>query len=768
MSPSVGVGPVPAAGAPVPPLPLPPLEFCIPPNPTVGVLRSHAELGLRKLRSGRNISGILREVPAYAAPTDTVTGMPVAANGQISLPSVRAVPPTAYRYSVLIARVKELAQQAAQIEPQYLGAIERLEDATFTQMQARQALTLAGAETQLETLRVNQANDGVTLAQQQTQRVLIQQQTYQAWIASGLNEYEQAMLELYGRAAFFQGAQAAAAALVQTAQAVTTAATASAPAAVAAAAGAVAVGVFAGTGAAAAIGAAVVNRDIQTNALLASQQRRVDEWRLQAALATQDLQIGKLQEGLAQDEVAISVQQKSIADTRERQARDTVEFLANRFTGPDLWDFMIGIYGDVYRTLLQKAAAELNVAKAQLGFERQEDPPIAISADYWSAPSSTATPPAASPADDRRGLTGSARLLADLYELDQYAFDTNKRKLGVTKTVSLAQLAPAEFEKFRETGVITFATPAELFDRDFPGLYLRLIRRVRASVIALIPPVEGIRATLATTGISRVVVGPEPFQTVAVRREPETVALSVPIGGTGVFEGDAQGDMYLPFEGNGVDSTWELRLPWAANRFDRDALSDVLISFDYLALNNYDYGRTVIERLKPEVHTDLALSIKNDFPDAWYDLNNPELLQEPQRFILRLRVSANDIPANLDHARLENVAVRLSSTDTALQTFTVASLKRTDTAAGVASTGGSVRAIDGVISTRNGNGSPWQPLVGGGAGGPSATPFGDWELSLRSPEPADIPALQDALSAGRLTDIQLVLTYAADTPPWPD
>jgi Tc toxin complex TcA C-terminal TcB-binding domain len=480
MTAPAGAGPVPISGGPVPPLPLAPLDFCIPPNPTVGVLRGHAELGLRKLRSGRNISGILREVPAYAAPTDTVTGMPVAVNGQISLPSVRAVPPTAYRYSVLIARVKELAQQAAQIEPQYLAAIERLDDATFTRMQARQALTLAGAQTRLESLRVNQANDGVALAQQQTQRVLIQQQTYQTWIASGLNEYEQAMLGLYEQAAVFQSAAAVAAAAVQTAQAVTTAATASETNVAAAAAGAVVVGSFAATGAAAAIGGALVNRNIQTNALMASQQRRVDEWQLQAALATQDLQIGKQQESLAQDNVAITVQQKSIADTQESQARDTVEFLANRFTGPDLWDFMIGIYGDVYRALLQQAAAVLNVAKAQLAFERQENPPIAVSADYWTAPSSAATTLAASPADDRRGLTGSARLLADLYQLDQYAFDTNKRKIGVTKTISLAQLAPAEFQKFRETGVITFATPAELFDRDFPGLYLRLIRRVRA------------------------------------------------------------------------------------------------------------------------------------------------------------------------------------------------------------------------------------------------------------------------------------------------
>ncbi len=51
---------------------------------------------------------------------------------------------------------------------------------------------------------------------------------------------------------------------------------------------------------------------------------------------------------------------------------------------------------------------------------------------------------------DRRGLTGSARLLQDIFQLDQYAFETEKRKLQLTKTLSLAQLAPAEFQRFRE------------------------------------------------------------------------------------------------------------------------------------------------------------------------------------------------------------------------------------------------------------------------------------------------------------------------------
>ena len=60
-----------------------------------------------------------------------------------------------------------------------------------------------------------------------------------------------------------------------------------------------------------------------------------------------------------------------------------------------------------------------------------------------------------------------------------------------------------------------------LFDRDFPGHYQRLIRQVRLSVVALVPPGRGIRATLASYGISRVITaGSGMFGEVMLRRDP--------------------------------------------------------------------------------------------------------------------------------------------------------------------------------------------------------------------------------------------------------
>ena len=155
---------------------------------------------------------------------------------------------------------------------------------------------------------------------------------------------------------------------------------------------------------------------------------------------------------------------------------------------------MSGVLGRVYGYFLQQATATARLAQNQLAFERQEGVLSLIQSDYWQPPSDNGTTVNGSDgtAPDRRGITGSARLLQDIYQLDQYAFETDKRKLQLTKTISLAREAPFEFQRFRVTGVLPFATPMKMFDWDFPGHFLRLIKRVRTSIIALVPPTQGI------------------------------------------------------------------------------------------------------------------------------------------------------------------------------------------------------------------------------------------------------------------------------------
>ena len=240
----------------------------------------------------------------------------------------------------------------------------------------------------------------------------------------------------------------------------------------------------------------------QINSATASFERRAQEWELQRQLAEGDMAIGTQQVALAQTHTEVARQEEAISRTQLDQAQATVEFLANKFTSAELYAWMSGVLGGAYNYFLQQATAMAQLAQYQLEFERQESPPAFIKADYWDTGDDQGPPAGGEATPDRQGLTGSVRLLQDITRLDQFAFDTNRRKLQLSQTFSLARLAPTEFQRFRDTGVLPFATTMEQFDQGFPGHYMRTIKRVHVSVVALVPPAQGLRATLIASGLS--------------------------------------------------------------------------------------------------------------------------------------------------------------------------------------------------------------------------------------------------------------------------
>lgn len=110
-----------------------------------------------------------------------------------------------------------------------------------------------------------------------------------------------------------------------------------------------------------------------------------------------------------------------------------------------------------------------------------------------------------------------------------------------------------EFVRFHETGIASFACQPEWFNQGFPSQYLRIVRQVRTSVIALVPPVEGIKARLSTGGTSHVTVDSMPLQTLGLPHAPKAAALNSPTNATGLYELDSQNELLPPFEGLGVE-----------------------------------------------------------------------------------------------------------------------------------------------------------------------------------------------------------------------
>jgi hypothetical protein len=699
------------------PLPGPNGDFEVAANGVLAGLRLRAELNLFKLRTGRNIAGLQRQLEPYAAPTDDDAGLPgIGAGGQLVLPGAQALRPTPYRYAVLVERAKQLAQLAAQMEAAMLSAFEKRDAELYNLLKARQDVKLTRAGVRLQDLRVREAEDGVKLAQLQQERAQIQDEYFQGLLDAGLLIKEAlALMFLHLSLGVPDSVGATGPSFSPSGKLQT----------------------FSG--------------ELST---LASYERREQEWRFQQVLASQDIRIGAAQVRLADDHVRIAGQERVIADLQADHAEASLDFLATKFTSAELFDWMSGILEGVYSFFLQQATAVAKLAENQLAFERQETPPALIQTDYWEAldASGPSVADQGSP-PDRRGLTGSARLLQDIFRLDQHAFETDKRKLQLTRTLSLARLAPVEFQQFRETGAIVFATPMALFDRDFPGHYLRLVKRVRTSLIALVPPSEGIRATLSTAGASRVTTsGNGTFQTVVVSQGPQSVALSGAQNASGVFELDLQPEMLLPFEGLGVDTVWRLELPKAANPFDYRTIADVLLTIEYTALASPDYRQQVVAALPQTASADRPFSLRYQFADAWYDLHNPDQAAAPM--VVRFTTRREDFPPNLDELRIEHVVLyfaRRAGQAVEVQNAQLLFTRQGDTNA----VGGAASSIDGIISTRRGNAGAWQPMQ-------TRDPVGTWELTL-----PNTTEMKNHFASDAFDDILFVLTYAGRTPAWP-
>jgi Tc toxin complex TcA C-terminal TcB-binding domain len=717
-------------------VPAPSHAFCVPANSVVEMLRLRAELNLYKLRRCRNIAGMERLLDPYAAPTDTATGVPFLTDGgQLVVPGMSGVRPTEYHYSVLVERAKQLAQTAAQMESSMLSAIEKRDAEAYTVLRARQDAELLRSQVRLQDLRITEAESGVRLAMLQEERTEIQLDHWSELLREDVNSIEQSGIDALFIASGLYAAAAASSF---------------------AAGGGISFSSIISFGSTNLKDAAsaysslgqVASTASQILALQASYERRRQDWQYQRNLAQADVGIAAQSVTIAQNHLMINREERVIASLQADHASTGVEFLSNKFTNAELYDWMGNELEQVYRWFLRRATATASLAAVQLGFERQEVPPPFILADYWDAPLATD-----GQAPNRRGLTGSARLQQDMYQLDQLAFEKNARKLHLTKTISVGQTAPIELQRFRQTGVLPFVTTLEMFDRDFPGDYLRLLKQVRTSIIALIPPSQGIRATLSCTGTSRAVVGGSgggPLQTVIVRRDPQRVALSAAMNATGVFELDPQPELMLPFEGLGVETAWELQMPRASNPFDFTTVADVLFTYEYTAFHSYEHGAQVMRQLGRDASYDRALSFNRELPDAWFALHNPGL--GASAITVRFKTTRADFSPNLTELRIAQVSLYFALSDGPALTIKVDQLRFASN--GVPAVGGGGSTTDGLISTRRGNAS-WSQLQG-------LNPVGNWELTM-----PNTPQTRGWFADQRITDIVMSLTYEGQLPPWP-
>ncbi|MNK08289.1 hypothetical protein D3C87_262190 [compost metagenome] len=704
--------------------------FCLPSNPVYSALELKANLELFKIHNCRNIAGMERSLDIFAGPTDSVSGVPViGAGGNLVLPGVANLAPSQYRFRVLIERAKQLVSQAQQLESQFLSTLEKEDAENYNQLRAKQDLQTAKSTVKLQDMRVKQALNEETVADLQLDKVQFIQSNYNDWINSGLNGYEIASLALLTASAAGQ--------VVAAGQAYTSLSAAQ----------------DSGSG-----GTSLIASSLGTIASimsqLASYQRRSQEWQFQSDLTGYDISIANQQIKIAEQNTRIVSQEREIASMNMDHATDTLEFLKTKFTNAELYRWMGNVLERTYSYMLSIATAVARTAEQQYYFEQQEQAGPFILNDYWEVPQTGALALTGGGVD-RRGLTGSTRLLQDLTRLDQYAFETTKRKLQMTKMISLGQNFPDAFQTFRETGVLNFDLTNRLFDYDFPGHYLRLINGVKVSVIGLVPVYDNIKATLtAGTTSYTVIEANNTFQRIPIRRmETDQVALTGASRATGLFELQPMQNEFLnPFEGMGIESRWELKMPKFSNRMDLSQIADVVIEVEYTALDSFQYRFQVLQDIDNTLGFSRGFSFKNDFPDQWYELAQAQ--EGNTSFYVDFELKQEMFPQGVENIRFDgsNVLLHFARKDGFTDEVSIADFSLITSSTNSQPMDGmtvngtfSANALSNVLNTQS-----------------LATPFVKLRLAF-----ANTPINRELFSQENVTDILLLVSCKADLPIYP-
>jgi Tc toxin complex TcA C-terminal TcB-binding domain len=247
----------------------------------------------------------------------------------------------------------------------------------------------------------------------------------------------------------------------------------------------------------------------------------------------------------------------------------------------------------------------------------------------------------------RKGLLSGEALYLDLKRMEMAYHENNKREYELTKHISLLQMSPLALLQLRTTGNCTISLPEEIFDMDGPGHYFRRIKTVAVSIPCVTGPYTSINCTLTLLKSS---IRTKPMLSDGYQRRDseddrfndsfgslQTIVTSSGQNDSGLFETNLRDERYLPFEGAGAISQWQLTLPANPSKeqpyqFDYQTISDAILHIRYTAREAGGSLKTEsIANLQTYINeaqnagSVRLFSIRHEFPTEWAKLQNTQI-----------------------------------------------------------------------------------------------------------------------------------------------
>jgi hypothetical protein len=219
------------------------------------------------------------------------------------------------------------------------------------------------------------------------------------------------------------------------------------------------------------------------------------------------------------------------------------------------------------------------------------------------------------------GLLGGDYLKRDIAQLTVDALQHQTKTNPIRHVVSLRNEFPAQFDQFRQTGVLAFTSDLELFDRPYPGAFRRKIKKLEVFVEGLLPP-EGASGFLVHHGVCK----EWRYAGGAWTRQSWSVPIERMVLSSYQFRRDLS--IFQPseevtglFEDYAPHGNWTLTIPRSANNVDYQAITDIQVIF-YLTADYDESLAATVATTYPNTGGRVAvLSSRFYYPDQYFRLD---------------------------------------------------------------------------------------------------------------------------------------------------
>ena len=607
------------------PLPLPLQVFCIPKNDKLLGYWDTVADRLFKIRHCENIEGVVRQLALFEPPIDPALLVRAAAAGvdlSSALSDVNAASPH-YRFNVMAPKATELCGEVRALGAALLSALEKRDAEAIALLRSSQEMEMLGVVRQVKERQIDEAIQALEGLRNARELASIRKLYYET--RSFMNSWETTHMTLSGIGLGLRVIETSILALTGTLHLIPNLKL-GAP---------TSIGVtFGGDNVAESaskfqLGISKLVEILDRTASLAATQggyhRRQDDWNLQKDLAAKEIEQMDKQITAAEIRVAIAERELANHDLQIQHAKQNDAFMHDKFTNQELYDWMVGQVSAIYFQSYKLAYDVAKRSERAFRFELALDDSSFIQFGYWDSL--------------KKGLLAGERLSHDLKRMEIAYLDQNKREYELTKHISLVLLDPIALIKLKETGRCFVNLDESLFDMDYPGHYMRRIKSVALTIPCVTGPYTSVNCTLtllknslrskATASGEYARDESDPSNTDSRFRDSvgaiQSIATSSGQNDSGLFELNFRDERYLPFEGAGAISTWQIELPKDTNAFDFDTISDVVLQLRYTARDGGAALRTAASDAVKSLIAETAnqplarlFSMRHEFPGEWH------------------------------------------------------------------------------------------------------------------------------------------------------